>query len=133
MLGAVSIPTLLVNAQDDPFLTPECFPVDVAERNPAFHLEMPRHGGHVGFVGDRQAEVAGWYWSERRAVEWLADVAPRGKKRRAVQRPARRKILRVELADYDLAAGVLAGLAGLASFAGAAGLSFDSISEAVIV
>jgi predicted alpha/beta-fold hydrolase len=80
VLGAISIPTLLVNAQDDPFLTPECFPVDVAERNPAFHLERPRHGGHVGFVGDRQAEIAGWYWSERRAVEWLAVEAPDQKK-----------------------------------------------------
>ncbi len=76
VLGEVSIPTLLVNAQDDPFLTPECFPRDVAERSATFHLEMPRWGGHVGFVGDRRGNVPGWYWSERRAVEWLEAEAP---------------------------------------------------------
>jgi uncharacterized protein len=80
VLGAISVPTLLVNARDDSFLTPECFPLDDARRSPAFHLEMPNHGGHVGFVGDRVAEVPGWYWSERRAVEWLADVASGEKK-----------------------------------------------------
>jgi predicted alpha/beta-fold hydrolase len=76
VLGSISVPTLLVNAQDDSFLTRECFPVDEATKSPAFHLEMPAHGGHVGFVGDRVAEVPGWYWSERRAVEWLAGAAP---------------------------------------------------------
>jgi uncharacterized protein len=80
VLGAISVPTLLVNAQDDPFLTPECFPRDAAAQSPAFHLETPARGGHVGFVGDRVAGVPGWYWSERRAVEWLADVAPGEKK-----------------------------------------------------
>ena len=65
-------------------------------------------------------------WRQRR---------PAKRKRRAVRSPARRKILRVELADYVFAAGVLAALAGFSSFvlAGAAALSFDSISDAVIV
>ena len=80
VLGAIAVPTLLVNAQDDPFLTTECFPVDEAARSIAFHLERPARGGHVGFVGDGGAKTPGWYWSERRAVEWLAEVAPGPKK-----------------------------------------------------
>ncbi|MEM1119656.1 MAG: alpha/beta fold hydrolase [Bacteroidota bacterium] len=45
----ISIPTLLVNAQNDPILTPACNPVDLAKKNKHFYLEMPKQGGHVGF------------------------------------------------------------------------------------
>jgi predicted alpha/beta-fold hydrolase len=76
VLEAILVPTLLVNAQDDPFLNADCFPRNEAEQSGALHLEMPAHGGHVGFVGGHNGRDAGWYWSERRAVEWLADVAP---------------------------------------------------------
>jgi predicted alpha/beta-fold hydrolase len=72
VLESILVPTLLVNAQDDPFLTAECFPSKEAGQSRALHLEMPVRGGHVGFVGDHGA---GWYWSEFRAVEWLADLA----------------------------------------------------------
>lgn len=49
-MEGISIPTLLVNAQNDPILTPECNPVQLAESNANFHLEMPAQGGHVGFT-----------------------------------------------------------------------------------
>lgn len=68
VLQSIAIPTLLVSAQDDPFLTPECFPHEVAKINPNFHLEIPRHGGHLGFV---EFSDSGEYWSERRAVAFL--------------------------------------------------------------
>lgn len=64
----IRIPTLLVNALDDPFLTPECFPFDIARAHPQFHLETPEHGGHMGFI---RFNREGRYWSERRAVEFL--------------------------------------------------------------
>jgi predicted alpha/beta-fold hydrolase len=59
-------PALLVNAQDDPFLSEACFPRALADANPCFHLEAPEHGGHVGFV----TLGSDAYWSERRAVEF---------------------------------------------------------------
>lgn len=69
-LSGISIPTLLVNAADDPFLTEECYPRQEALQSPFLHLEIPDHGGHVGFVAfNRRGE----YWSETRAVEFLAD------------------------------------------------------------
>ena len=63
------MPALLLNAQDDPFLTPECFPREVAAGSPWLHLETPERGGHVGFVGSGLREDE--YYSERRALEFL--------------------------------------------------------------
>jgi len=67
-LSNIRIPTLLVNAQNDPFLSPECFPVTEAEANSFLYLEMPKDGGHVGFVENYQQNQ---YYSERRAVEFF--------------------------------------------------------------
>jgi len=61
-------PTLLVNAQNDPFLGEECYPYAEAEASNFVYLETPKSGGHVGFVHlNRQNE----YWSESRAVQFL--------------------------------------------------------------
>ena len=65
-LAGITVPTLLINALNDPFLGPECFPREEAEANPHLHLELPRSGGHLGFL-TRGNE----YWSETRAVEFL--------------------------------------------------------------
>lgn len=67
-LSQIRVPTLLITAQDDPFLTPACYPREVAETNPAFTLEVTQWGGHVGF------RAAGSYWSEQRAMAWLAET-----------------------------------------------------------
>ncbi len=61
-------PALLINAQDDTFLSPQCFPFELARAHPFFHLETPQYGGHVGFV---TFGSNGIYWSERRALEFL--------------------------------------------------------------
>lgn len=69
-LDTIQVPTLVLNAQDDPFLTPECFPTAIAARHPFVYLESPSKGGHVGFVatGNRQTR----YWAEQRIVEFIA-------------------------------------------------------------
>jgi len=69
VLERVCCPALLLNAEDDPFLAPECFPRELASAHPLFHLEIPPHGGHVGFVGGGRCSDE--YFSERRAVEFL--------------------------------------------------------------
>jgi hypothetical protein len=48
-LGGIRVPTLLVNARDDPFLPAEALPKP-SEVSSAVTLEFPLHGGHVGFV-----------------------------------------------------------------------------------
>lgn len=67
-LENIRIPTLLVNALDDPFLGKGSFPYEAAARNPHFYLETPSHGGHVGFV----TFGGTFYWSERRAFGFIS-------------------------------------------------------------
>lgn len=66
-LEKISLPTLLVNAQNDPFLTPSCFPKELATNHSFLFLESPQHGGHVGFATRLPNER---YWSEHRAFEF---------------------------------------------------------------
>ncbi|HHM20407.1 MAG TPA: alpha/beta fold hydrolase [Bacteroidetes bacterium] len=60
LLKNIRIPTLLINALDDPMLGPECYPFDIAEANKHLHFMAPRHGGHCGFVSWGQKN----YWQE---------------------------------------------------------------------
>ncbi|MFY0673363.1 MAG: alpha/beta fold hydrolase [Bacteroidia bacterium] len=68
-ISNIDIPTLILNAQDDPFLAPECYPVQECASNNCVELEMPKYGGHVGFVGDLKMETT---YAEERVVEFLA-------------------------------------------------------------
>ena len=46
VLHDITVPTLVLNAQNDPFLPGRFLPASAA---PTVTLEYPRHGGHVGF------------------------------------------------------------------------------------
>jgi len=72
----ITIPTLLVNAADDPFLAKPCYPIDEARASASFFLEIPEHGGHVGFVA---FGPGGEYWSEVRAVSFLNEESAGGR------------------------------------------------------
>jgi predicted alpha/beta-fold hydrolase len=48
-LAAIRVPTLILNARDDPFLPESALPAE-RDVSPAVKLEFPPHGGHVGFV-----------------------------------------------------------------------------------
>ncbi len=67
----IQVPALLINAADDTFLGPRCYPRDLARSHRHFHLEVPEHGGHVGFV---RFGHQGIYWSEERAVTFVHEV-----------------------------------------------------------
>ncbi|MGI9173898.1 MAG: YheT family hydrolase [Rhodothermales bacterium] len=67
-LPHIAIPTLLVNAADDPFLPPSCYPIEEAQASERLYLQTPRHGGHVGFVA---FNARGEFWSETRAADFL--------------------------------------------------------------
>ncbi|MBS1682948.1 MAG: alpha/beta fold hydrolase [Bacteroidetes bacterium] len=69
-LHTISIPTLIVNALNDPFLSHDCFPKEVNNKN--INLEFPRRGGHVGFMSINRN---GLYWSEQRALDFILPFA----------------------------------------------------------
>ena len=48
-LASIRVPTLLLNARNDPFLPESALPTE-REVSPAVKLEFPDSGGHVGFV-----------------------------------------------------------------------------------
>jgi predicted alpha/beta-fold hydrolase len=72
LLADIAVPTLLVNAANDPFLADGCYPTEIADDHPHLTLDVPDQGGHVGFVSFNEA---GEYWSERRAASFLATAA----------------------------------------------------------
>ncbi|MCY7349079.1 MAG: alpha/beta fold hydrolase [Cytophagaceae bacterium] len=67
VLDRIRVPTLILNAQNDPVLSQSCSPRDVASRSEMVFLETPRYGGHCGFY---EANPDGLYWMDRRAVEF---------------------------------------------------------------
>lgn len=68
-LRRVRVPTVLIQARDDPFMTPDVIP-EPQELSASVTLELHAHGGHVGFVGGKWP----WrprYWLEERVPEFL--------------------------------------------------------------
>ena len=58
-LAAVSVPSLMINALDDPFLPASALPRQDAV-SASITLEYPATGGHVGFVGGRPPGHTRW-------------------------------------------------------------------------
>ncbi|MBL6445065.1 alpha/beta fold hydrolase [Fulvivirga sp. 29W222] len=67
-LDDISIPTLIVNAKNDPFLSRECYPEDRLREHKYVLFETPERGGHVGFT---EFNKEGLYWSEKRALNFI--------------------------------------------------------------
>ncbi|MBS61419.1 hydrolase [Salinisphaera sp.] len=73
-LKHIRLPTLIIHAEDDPFMAPDVIPGPDALSS-SIRLEVSRHGGHVGFVsGGRYGEPV--YWLEQRIPAWLRERLP---------------------------------------------------------
>ena len=68
-LGRIAIPTLILHAEDDPFVPASAIPTAL-ELAPPVTLELAPHGGHVGFVAGRVPGRA-HYWLESRIIAHL--------------------------------------------------------------
>ncbi|MSR16510.1 MAG: hydrolase [Methylococcaceae bacterium] len=68
-LKKITVPTLLIQAIDDPFMTKKTIP-EASELSDFVQLEMTEQGGHVGFVaGKNPFEPV--YWLEQRISNFL--------------------------------------------------------------
>ncbi|BDW92181.1 alpha/beta hydrolase [Flagellimonas marinaquae] len=68
-LPNIQVPSLIINAKNDSFLGPDCYPVLETDNNPNLHLEMPNYGGHVGFWGKNNIT-----YTEKRALEFFESL-----------------------------------------------------------
>ena len=66
-MSGTTVPSLVVNAQNDPMLGDRSSPIDLAEKHPLLHVEVTPSGGHVGFAVPGKKYV----WSELRAWEFV--------------------------------------------------------------
>jgi predicted alpha/beta-fold hydrolase len=64
VLARIAVPTLVVHAQDDPFLPARAIPGEALATNPCIETWLPPTGGHIGFV-------AGTPWSPRFVADQL--------------------------------------------------------------
>jgi len=67
-------PTLVVTAEDDPFIPLEPFRSPEVVGNPHVALVLTRHGGHCGFISARRSLAASGdaYWAEEVVVRFAA-------------------------------------------------------------
>ena len=73
-LSRIRISSLLLSAEDDPFLPADVLDEvrEIARSNSHLHVEFVKRGGHVGFIGGRVP----WrplYYAETRVLDFLAE------------------------------------------------------------
>lgn len=79
-MSRILTPTLVLHAEDDPFMTADAIPAP-AELGPAVRLELCRSGGHVGFVSGSWP----WkphYWLDQRVCEFFREPLSGSQSRR---------------------------------------------------
>ena len=67
----IAVPTLIVNAENDPMVPADSLPHNLLRNHPTTTLEMTAEGGHCGFRPDLVEEGA--YWSEWRALDFFQE------------------------------------------------------------
>jgi hypothetical protein len=70
LIDRVTIPTLIISAEDDPFVPAEQFRRPEVVSNPHVRVLLERHGGHCGFKSRTG------YWAEETAVRFIAAFMP---------------------------------------------------------
>jgi uncharacterized protein len=66
VLSDITVPTLVLNAKNDPFLPAHHLPQSAS---PSVTLEYPEHGGHVGFaIGGPPGKL---HWLPQRVIDFL--------------------------------------------------------------
>ncbi|MTI30072.1 YheT family hydrolase [Xanthovirga aplysinae] len=67
----IQIPTLVVNAGNDPMLPETCYPIDFFKGLKNVYFEMPQNGGHCGFTLPKNGNPL--IWSEMRAIDFIVN------------------------------------------------------------
>jgi hypothetical protein len=77
----IRIPTLIIHAEDDPFIPFAPLRDPVFAANPNILMLAPKHGGHVGFVAARTVNnhslIEDRFWAENRVLEFCVLASER--------------------------------------------------------
>lgn len=76
VLPRIAVPTLIMTAQDDPFIPYSMFLAPAIQSNPAIQVLAPRHGGHCGFFQET-GHARDRYWAEHRILEFVQETRKR--------------------------------------------------------
>jgi predicted alpha/beta-fold hydrolase len=71
LVAAIRTPTLILTAQDDPFVPFSSFNRPAICENPSIRLIAPRHGGHCAFISNESEPER--FWAEARVVEFCKE------------------------------------------------------------
>ncbi len=71
VIAAIRRPTLILTAQDDPFVLFSSFGIAAIRENPDVRLVAPRHGGHCAFISQEDGPER--FWAEARLVEFCKE------------------------------------------------------------
>jgi predicted alpha/beta-fold hydrolase len=69
-LDRITVPSLLIQAKDDPLIPFEIFAHPAFSRNPNLQLVAPDHGGHLGYISKEKPRL----WLDGLLLEWLGGL-----------------------------------------------------------
>jgi predicted alpha/beta-fold hydrolase len=75
VVDRIRLPTLIITAEDDPFVPSQPFHDPRVAGNPHIDLRVCRHGGHCGFVGPKSSADDDGYWAENQIVRFVGEIA----------------------------------------------------------
>jgi hypothetical protein len=76
VIHRISVPALIITAEDDPFVPVGPFHDPAVSANPNITLKITRHGGHCGFVGEAD-DYSDGYWAEEAVVRFARQSVSR--------------------------------------------------------
>jgi hypothetical protein len=71
VVAAIRKPTLILTAQDDPFVPFSSFSMAAIRENPNVRLVAPQHGGHCAFISQEDGPER--FWAEARLVAFCQE------------------------------------------------------------
>ncbi len=69
----IRVPTLIITAEDDPFVPASQFDHPAVTGNANIRLVVTPHGGHCGFVARRTNGGGDRYWAERAVLDFVGE------------------------------------------------------------
>ena len=71
VIEKIRVPTLIITAEDDPFVPIDPFRDPIVSGNPSITVVMTPHGGHCGFLSGSRGDDDDGYWAERALVAFV--------------------------------------------------------------